>query len=126
MPSGPSEEVTGAVASASNPEKDRVITNPFELPGIRRQRQTVRVPGKRNEEKTPAGGGERTAETGAMEAEDEGWLPRLVAIEESSGRRKPTESAHERVTTPAAAQEAFHEDSSHASGEAWPNQVRLH
>ncbi|KAJ1081720.1 hypothetical protein NDU88_001898 [Pleurodeles waltl] len=120
MPSSPSEEAKGAYASYL--EKDRVISNPFELPGVRRQRQTVCVPGKRNEEKTPGGGGERTDETGATGAEDKWRLQRPVAIEESSGCRKPTESAHKRVTTLAAAQEAFHEDSSHASGEAWPNQ----
>ncbi|KAJ1121939.1 hypothetical protein NDU88_000447 [Pleurodeles waltl] len=68
MPSGPSEEATGAAAAASNPERDHVLSNPSELPGRRRQKTPVRGPGEGvvNEE-DPAGGGERADETGEME-----------------------------------------------------------
>ncbi|KAJ1177723.1 hypothetical protein NDU88_002975 [Pleurodeles waltl] len=125
MQSGPFEEATGADAATSNPERNSMPSNPFGLPGITRQRQTVCAAGKEDEEKIPAGGGERAEETGGTGAEDEWRLQRTETIEESSGCGKRMESTHEGVTAPTAAQEAFHEVSSHASGEAWPNQSVL-
>ncbi|KAJ1208014.1 hypothetical protein NDU88_003404 [Pleurodeles waltl] len=70
MPSGLSEEASGADVAASNPERDSVTSNPLELPGITRQGQTVCMPGKEDEEETPAGGGERAEEIGGTGAED--------------------------------------------------------
>ncbi|KAJ1110048.1 hypothetical protein NDU88_007403 [Pleurodeles waltl] len=74
MPSGPSEEATGADIAASNPERNSVPSYHFGLPGIIRQRQTVCATGKEDEEETPAGGGERAEEIGGTGAEDERWL----------------------------------------------------
>ncbi|KAJ1187204.1 hypothetical protein NDU88_003983 [Pleurodeles waltl] len=83
MPSGPSEEATGA--DDSNPERNSVPSNPFGLLWIRRQRQMVCAVEKEEEEETPAGGGERAEETGRTGAEDEWQLKRTETIEESSG-----------------------------------------
>ncbi|KAJ1152276.1 hypothetical protein NDU88_005052 [Pleurodeles waltl] len=102
-----------------------MTSNLFGLPGITRQRQTVRASGKEDEEETPAGGEERAEETGGTGAEDERRVQTLVTIEESSGRRKWMESAPEGATAPTAAQEAFRKVSSHASGEVWPNQLHM-
>ncbi|KAJ1080163.1 hypothetical protein NDU88_000383 [Pleurodeles waltl] len=126
MPSGPSEEATGADADTSNQERDHVISNPFELSGIRRQKKPVCAPGKEDEEKNPVGGGERTDGTGETGTEDEQRILRPVAIEDPRGRREPTDNAHEGAPGSTAAREAFHDNSSHASGEAWPSQVHLH
>ncbi|KAJ1177425.1 hypothetical protein NDU88_002680 [Pleurodeles waltl] len=86
----------------------------------------VRAHRKEDEEETPAGGKERAEETGGTGAEDERRLQRPVMIEESSRCGKRMESAPEGATAPTVVREAFCEVSSHASGEAWPNQVRPH
>ncbi|KAJ1175848.1 hypothetical protein NDU88_001133 [Pleurodeles waltl] len=126
MPSGPSEEATGADAAASNPERDHVISNPFKLTRIKWQRKPVRGPGQEVEEKDPVGGGERSDETGETGTEDERRILRPVATEDPLGCREPTDSAPEGAPVSTAAREVFHDNSSHASGEAWAGQVRLH
>ncbi|KAJ1209653.1 hypothetical protein NDU88_005026 [Pleurodeles waltl] len=124
MLSGPSEEAAWAEADASNPERESVASNPLELLGITGQLQTVCAPGKQEEEETPAGRRERAEEAGATGEEDEWLLQRSVKIQEQNGRGKRTESAPEGSTAPTVAREVHREFSSHASGEAWPTQVR--
>ncbi|KAJ1190668.1 hypothetical protein NDU88_007405 [Pleurodeles waltl] len=121
MPSGPSKEATGA--DASKPERDHVVSNPFELPGRRRPKTPVCGPGDGVvKEEDPAGGGESADETGETETEEERPLLRPVVTEDPFGRREPADSAREEAPDTTAAQEAFHDTSSHASGEAWPSQ----
>ncbi|KAJ1080888.1 hypothetical protein NDU88_001077 [Pleurodeles waltl] len=65
MPSGLSEEATGADSAASNPERDQALSNPFELPGRRWQKKTVRD--SRDgvvKEEEPADGGDNADKTG--------------------------------------------------------------
>ncbi|KAJ1138505.1 hypothetical protein NDU88_004888 [Pleurodeles waltl] len=124
MLSGPSEEAAWADAAASNPERESVASNPFELPGITGQQQTVCVPGKQEEEETPAGRRERAEETGVTGEEDGQLLQRPVKIQESSGCEKWTESAPEGSTAPTAVRETHCKVTSHASVEAWATQVR--
>ncbi|KAJ1118144.1 hypothetical protein NDU88_006339 [Pleurodeles waltl] len=115
---------TSADSAASNPERDRALSNPLALPGRRRQKRAVRGSrGVVDKEVEPADGGDNAEETGETETEEETLRLEQVVKEDSLGRREPAD--HICVETPesAAAGEAFCDPSSHASGEAWPSQV---
>ncbi|KAJ1124437.1 hypothetical protein NDU88_002898 [Pleurodeles waltl] len=108
MPSGPSEEATGADTAASNPERDQALSNPFELPGRRRQKRPVR--GSREgvvKEEEPADGGDNADETGEMETEEERLLLKQAVIEDSLGRQEPAARACEETPDSTVAREAF-------------------
>ncbi|KAJ1178991.1 hypothetical protein NDU88_004230 [Pleurodeles waltl] len=126
MSSGPSKEATGADADASNPERDHVLSNPFELPGRRQQKRPVCGPRGFVKEEDPAEGEENANEMSEMKEEEEQRLLRPVATEDPLGRQEPADSAREEGPDITAAQEAFHDTASHASGDAWPSQVRPH
>ncbi|KAJ1155497.1 hypothetical protein NDU88_008227 [Pleurodeles waltl] len=120
----PSGEAARADTAASNPERESVASNPLPLPGPTGQRQTVRAPGRLEEQRTPVGR-ERRPEGAGVTAEEDGRLfQRPETIQDSSDLGKRTESDQKGSTAPTAAREVHCEVSSHASREAWPNQVR--
>ncbi|KAJ1128495.1 hypothetical protein NDU88_006873 [Pleurodeles waltl] len=92
--------------------------------GLTGQRQTVCAPEKQEEEETPAGRGEKAEEAGVTGEEDGRLLQRPVKRQKASDGWKQTESSPEGSTAPTAAQEAYREVSSHASGEGWLTQMR--
>ncbi|KAJ1114529.1 hypothetical protein NDU88_002764 [Pleurodeles waltl] len=120
--SGLSEEVAWADAAASDPETATSTPNPRALPGWTEQRQEIRVPRILKGCETPAGG--RAEEGGVTTAEDERRQQRAADFQKSSGVWRKTGSTPEDSPAPAAAQEAYCDGSSHASGEAWLIQVR--
>ncbi|KAJ1207686.1 hypothetical protein NDU88_003076 [Pleurodeles waltl] len=125
MPSSPSGEATGADCAASNPERDQALSNPLALPGRRRQKRAVcGSRGVVDKEEEPADGGDSVDETGVMETEEETLRLEQAVKEDSLGRQEPVEHTCEETPESTAAQEAFCDPSSHASGEAWPSQVR--
>ncbi|KAJ1211242.1 hypothetical protein NDU88_006603 [Pleurodeles waltl] len=99
-------EIQRLTAAASNPERDHVLSNPFELRGRRGEKTPVRGPGDGVvKEEDPAGRGERADETGETETEEERLL-QLVMTEDPLGRREPVDSAREEAPDTTAAREA--------------------
>ncbi|KAJ1197677.1 hypothetical protein NDU88_001533 [Pleurodeles waltl] len=126
MPSGPSEEATGADTAACNPERDQALSNPFELPGRRRQKRPVCGSGDSVvKEEEPADGGVKVDETGETETEEAKLLLKPAVTEDSLGCREPVDRAREETPDSTEAREAFCDPSSNTSGEAWPSQVHL-
>ncbi|KAJ1081974.1 hypothetical protein NDU88_002146 [Pleurodeles waltl] len=114
-------KATGADSAASTPEKDQACPNPGALP--RRSRQTRRVCGakERATEKEPADGDDNEEKTGT---EEETLQLEPVVKEYSFGRRESADRTCLESPEATAAWEVFCDSSSHASGEAWPSQVR--
>ncbi|KAJ1172083.1 hypothetical protein NDU88_003935 [Pleurodeles waltl] len=124
LPSSPSREATGADSAASTPERERALANPLALPGRRRQKRATRGIRDVEKEEEPADGVDNAKDTGEPESEEERLRLEPAVKEDSLGRREPEDRTCVESPDSTADREAFCDLSSHASGEAWPSQVR--
>ncbi|KAJ1143916.1 hypothetical protein NDU88_010218, partial [Pleurodeles waltl] len=119
--SSPSGEATGAYYAASKPEEYRAFPNPVALPGRRRQKRRVCGTKEVKKEEEPADGDNNAEE---MEMKEETLRLEQAVKDYSLGRRESADQTCPESPEATAPREAFRDSSSHASGEAWPSQVR--
>ncbi|KAJ1083375.1 hypothetical protein NDU88_003534 [Pleurodeles waltl] len=120
----PSEEAARTDTAASNPEGEGATSNALRLPGPKGQRQTFHASRGVQESRAQAEGGRRAEGAGVTGGDDRGIVQHQENNQEPSGLEKLLDSGLGGSTALPVAREAPRELSSHASGEAWPFQVR--
>ncbi|KAJ1114970.1 hypothetical protein NDU88_003199 [Pleurodeles waltl] len=121
----PSVKAACVDVATGNPELEDGVACHLGFPRVKGAGQPTRVPENAVKEGRRAAEGKKSVEEAGVWRAVNGW-PKWAPVR-SIGTGKgedQTESALDGSGTLTAAQEAYHEDSSHASGEAWHSQVR--